>query len=148
MIPAWVGPYIGMPYKDKGRGPDGWDCWGGVRMVLAEVFGQVLPDYADAYTHAEDMASVSRAVSVGLAEGWQEVSSPAPGDLLIISIAGRPWHCGIMVTTDRFLHWPPKSRRGSEQLSSVERLDGVSWASRKKTFHRRVVAVANCSSAQ
>lgn len=62
-IPDWVSPYVGLPYKDRGRGPDGWDCWGGVRMVMHEVFHRELPDYLDAYTTADDSRSVARAVT-------------------------------------------------------------------------------------
>lgn len=60
-IPAWAGPWIGLPYQDKGRGP-AYDCWGLTRAVLAE-HGMDLPDYADAYTHATDSASVSHAIA-------------------------------------------------------------------------------------
>lgn len=136
MIPAWAGEFVGLPYADKGRDRAGADCWGGVRMVLAEVFGQQLPDYADAYTAARDHVSVSGAVQAGLAAGWHRVDCPAPGDLLILSIAKRPWHCAVMVTPDRFLHWPPPGRDGRQQLSCIERIDSLQWARRIEGFHR------------
>ncbi|GAA0694598.1 C40 family peptidase [Dyella marensis] len=130
MIPAWAGPYVGLPYADKGRTRDGADCWGGVRLVLAEVFGLLLPDYGDAYPSAEDRAAVAGAVAAGLAAGWEPVSAPAAGDLLILRIAGRPWHCGILVTADRFLHWPPRA------TSCIERLDSPQWARRIEGVYR------------
>lgn len=133
MIPAWAGPYIGLPYKDKGRGPDGWDCWGGVRMVLGDVFGIALPDYGDAYETSADRAAVADAVETGLADGWVRVECAATGDLLILRIAGRPWHCGLVVAPNLFLHWAPKA------TSCIERLDSLMWTHRIQGIYRRRV---------
>ena len=75
MIPAWAGPWIGLPYQDKGRGP-AYDCWGLARAVLAAEVGLDLPDYADAYTTACDRFSVARAVEQGLSDNWERVDRP------------------------------------------------------------------------
>lgn len=75
-IPAWAGPYVGLPYADKGRDRAGVDCWGLVRLILAEVAGQRLPDYSEAYTRPGDHASVADAVDAGLREGWTRVERP------------------------------------------------------------------------
>lgn len=128
--------YIGLPYRDKGRGPDAWDCWGGVRMVLADVFHVHLPDYADAYTCAADRGSVAAAVDAGLRDGWRRVERPREGDLLILRIAGRPWHCGLMVSARQFLHWPPPGRDGRQLLSCIERVDAPLWARRIEGYYR------------
>lgn len=125
-LAAWVG----IPYRDKGRGPDAFDCWGGVRAVLLAAKGIVLPDYADAYTSADDHDSASTAVTQGLADGWQAVDRPQPFDLLILRIAGRPWHCGLVVARNRFLHWAPK------QTSCIERMDAPMWARRIEGVYR------------
>lgn len=136
MIPAWVAPYIGLPYEEKGRSRAGADCWGGVRMVLAEVFGVALPDYADAYTRTTDADSVALAVTAGLADGWQRVEQPSEGCLLILRIAGRPWHCALMVNARQFLHWPPPDKQGRQQGSCLGRLDAPEWARRIEGFYR------------
>lgn len=131
MIPAWVGPYIGLPYKDKGRGPDGWDCWGGVRMVLGDVFGLDLPSYEEAYVSGADRVAVPEAVERGLAEGWERTDRREPGSLLILRIAGRPWHCGLIVAPNFFLHWAPNT------TSCMERLDSPMWSRRIAGIYRR-----------
>lgn len=136
IVPAWAARFVGLPYRDKGRGPDAWDCWGGVRMVLAEVFHAELPDYADAYSGAADHASVAAAVSAGLRDGWQRAEAPSEGDLLILRIAGRPWHCGLMVNARMFLHWPPPDAHGRQLLSCIERIDSPQWARRIEGFYR------------
>lgn len=130
MIPDWAAPYIGLPYRDRGRSRDGADCWGGVRLVYREVFGIDLPDYADAYTTADDALGVAAAVAHGLETGWERVQAPRAGDLLILRIGGRPWHCAILVSPERFLHWPPHDAAGRQSLSCIERLDSPRWAKR------------------
>lgn len=136
VIPAWAAKFVGLPYKDKGRGPDGWDCWGGVRYVLAEQFGIDLPSYADAYATGNDHGAVAAAVDAGLRTGWRGVTEPQAGDLLILSIAGRPWHCAVMVNPRMFLHWPPPDAHGVQQLSCIERIDAPKWMRRIEGFYR------------
>lgn len=136
MIPAWVARYVGLPYRDKGRGPDAWDCWGGVRMVLADVFHVDLPDYRDAYTRSSDRCSVAQAVAAGLAHGWRRVDQGRAGDLIWLNIGRRPWHCGLMVNAHQFLHWPPPDKQGRQLLSCVERLDSPVWARRIEGIYR------------
>jgi cell wall-associated NlpC family hydrolase len=135
-VPAWAGEYVGLPYRDKGRDRDGADCWGGVRLVLAEVFHVNLPDYSGAYTHASDRASVAAAIAAGLADGWAKVTTPQAGDLLSLRIAGRPWHCALLVNDRQFLHWPPPGKDGRQLLSCIERLDAPHWARRIEGFYR------------
>lgn len=139
-VPAWAAPYIGLPYADKGRDRAGCDCWGGVRLVLREVFGLALPDYADCYTTADDSRSVAAAVTAGLEHDWRPVTEPRAGDLLILKIGGRPWHAALMVTADRFLHWMPPGPHGVQSFSCIERLDSPRWAKRIDGFWRCTVA--------
>jgi cell wall-associated NlpC family hydrolase len=129
-VPAWCEKWVGLPFRDKGRGPDAFDCWGLVRAVLIEQFGVTLPDYADAYTDAHDHASVAAAVEAGLRDGWQIVPTPRCGDLVVIKIAGRPWHCALAVTPARFLHVPDKG------TSCIERFDNVIWTRRLEGIYR------------
>lgn len=136
MIPAWVGRWVGLPYRDKGRGPDGFDCWGLVRAALLAERGIRLPDYADAYESASDPDSASRAVTAGLANGWRKVERPEPFDLVILKIALRPWHCGLIVARGWFLHCPPPHRGSTQTLSCLERLDSLQWRNRVEGFYR------------
>lgn len=127
--------WIGKPYADKGRGPDAFDCWGLARAVLQER-GLVLPDYADAYATADDPDEAAAAVRAGLADGWRAVSRPQPFDLIVLNVAKRPWHCGVMVAADRFLHVMPPAPTGRQAFSCIERIDSPRWVGRIEGWYR------------
>lgn len=130
MISEWAGPYVGIRYKDRGRDHDGCDCWGLVKLIYHEQFHIELPDYLDAYSHANNHVEVTAAVNSGLKDGWLKVDKPQPGDLMIINIASRPWHCAIMVDTDKFMHAPDTG------TVCIERTNRPTWSKRIEGFYR------------
>jgi probable lipoprotein NlpC len=131
--PTWCAEYVGLPFREKGRGPGGFDCWGLVRDGLEKQFGIIdLPDYVDSYTRTTDKLSVSAAVAAGLAQGWQRVAGPAAGVLVILRLAGRPWHCALAVDNEWFLH----AVIGSNVC--LERFDSMVWSDRIEGCYRHV----------
>jgi cell wall-associated NlpC family hydrolase len=130
MIPAFAAPYVGIPYLDKGRDRAGIDCWGIVRLMLAEVFHVKLPGYDDSYRDGDDWAAIGDAVRAGLLDGWRRVERARAGDLLVLAIAQRPWHCALMLDAVHFLHASP----GDSTV--VDRLDSPRWACRIEGIYR------------
>lgn len=127
--PAWVAEYIGKPFEDKGRGPDTFDCWGLVKGVLQQQFGQHgLPDYLDGYDSAKDR-TVARLLSMERAR-WSQVETPQLGDVVLIRVLGRPQHVGIVVARNMMLH----TDRGTE--SCLEYIDSPRWRSRVEGYFR------------
>jgi cell wall-associated NlpC family hydrolase len=109
----WCADYIGTEYKDHGRDKaSGYDCWGLVRDVMQQVFGRCLPDYGEAYATGLNRTDVARAVEAGLTDGWRKLDlsspsadeTPREGDLVILRLAGRPWHCAIAAGGDWMMH--------------------------------------------
>ena len=130
--PRWCAQYVGKPFVEKGRGQDGYDCWGLVRAVLDEIFGvSGLPDYVESYTSTGDRHSVSAAVRAGLLDGWHKVPNATQGTLVILRLAGRPWHCAVAVNKEWMLH----AVVGSNVC--LERLDSMVWSDRIEGFYRR-----------
>lgn len=132
MIPAWVRPFVGLPFAELGRGPEAFDCWGLCRWALLQVLGLETPDYLDAYSDVGDEVAVPRAIRDGLAAEWIEVNNPEPFDLVILKVAGRLMHVGLMVNSTEFLHAP------EGQLSCVERYTERAWSRRVLGFYRHV----------
>ncbi|MEO7466715.1 MAG: NlpC/P60 family protein [Sphingobium limneticum] len=136
----WARPYVGMPYVDHGRDAHGCDCWGGVRLVLRDVFGHDLPSYGELYVSGSHQPSVTATVTTGLEEQFCDVTRrdedgriiprSSEGDMVILRIGGRPWHCGILVSDELFLHWP------EGMTACIERLNSAMWLRRISGFYR------------
>lgn len=100
---------VGSRYAKGGRGPDGYDCYG----LLIELFrreGIEIPDYAS----PEDRDAIALLMAKEKGK-WREVwgrGNPTPFDLrkvephhvLLISIQGIPFHVGMCVARNKFIH--------------------------------------------
>ena len=120
---------IGVPYQDHGRGP-AFDCWGLCLAFYEKVFGKQLPDYTN-YSSAEDKRAVS-AVIAEHAPNWEEVNPDhiREGDILVFRIGGVPFHTGVYLGLNEFIHCHRHTR------SCVERLNSVVWRSRLQAVYR------------
>jgi cell wall-associated NlpC family hydrolase len=130
MIVAGAEKFVGLPFADHGRESDGLDCWGGVRYFLHEMRGLRLPDYGRGYADTGDKDGIAATIRAGLLEGWEKIDRPENFALAIFNIAGKPWHVGVVVGRNEFLHWP------ENQNSRIERLDGAMWVRRLEGFYR------------
>lgn len=129
MIEAWVAPYVGLEFEDHGRGPR-YDCWGLVRTILAEHYGVSAPDFGSVYTSTEDRDTVSQAFTNGPADEWVKVDHGQEGDVVILLVAGKPMHCGLVVGPNTMLHARPKTG------SCIENYDRPAWNRRVEGFYR------------
>lgn len=131
--PAWAGAYVGLLFKDRGRDQRGVDCWGLLSLVYAERLGILLPDLA--YRGVDQIEDVAQEVGHQLADGgdWRPipVDQLARADAVLFRPGGkRPWHVGIVVGRNKFLH----AQLGSD--SCIERLDSPLWERRREGFFR------------
>ena len=113
LVPALVDAALqfrGVPYRNGGSDPSGFDCSGFVQYVFAK-FGRMLPrEVRDQYR-------------TGLSVELDEVMA---GDLLFFeTIARGASHVGVAIGSGEFVHAP--SSRG---VVRVERYDASYWASR------------------
>lgn len=101
---------LGLPYREGGALPDGFDCSGLVSYVFAR-HGVAVP------------RDVRRQAFAGTAVSRDDL---APGDLVFFSTAGSgPTHVGIAIGGDRFIHAP---RTG--EVVRIESLSAGYWTSR------------------
>lgn len=126
--------YVGIPYADKGRDPAiGLDCWGLVRWFYAEEFGLHLPAHDERYEHSYARAEVAALAQAETAAHWRPVPVPAYGDVVVITVARRPFHVGIALHDDRFLH-----NLTAPQGAVIESLRSPKWAPRIEGYYRHV----------
>lgn len=138
-IPHWVGKYIGVPFKDRGRDIFGCDCWGLYRIVLYEQFGLVLPNILDGYNNVKQVREISKLYEEqAVSDEWVtiEPGKEQLGDVICFRIRGVPCHIGIVITKGYMLH----IERGSN--SCFVPYNNLKWKDRIAGFHRpREVAV-------
>lgn len=126
---GWAERYVGIPFVERGRSREGLDCWGLALLVLAEQFRlQNLPDFLDRYAGTRDKALPS-VFAEGLRQ-WQPVLAPAPGDIVVLKIGGKPWHVGVVIARNLML----TIDRGT--ASVIERLDSLRWSGRIEGYYR------------
>jgi cell wall-associated NlpC family hydrolase len=101
---------LGLPYREGGALPDGFDCSGLVNYVFAR-HGIAVP--RDVKRQASSGSPVER-------------GAIAPGDLVFFTTTGSgPTHVGIALGEGRFIHAPK-----SGDVVRIEPLSGVYWTSR------------------
>lgn len=139
MIPCWAAEYVGLPFKDKGRDRNGLDCWGLVALVMREQFGIELPSYADNYVSAMERDEIAALLTASIpSNGWQPVADAAQaGDGVVFRVLNAPWHVGIVLDAEHFLHVVEGGG-----CSLIERLDSHRWVRRIVGIYRHPLAVA------
>jgi len=130
--PAWAAPYVGIPFRDRGRDRSGLDCWGLVVLVARERYRVELPDLSGEYAGTRDRVGIPAAVESQL-PAWDRIprGSEAEGDVVLFREAGRPGHCGIVLGGGLMLH----ARAGTG--SCVEGYGRPAWSGRVEGFYRR-----------
>ena len=116
--------YIGIPFRDHGRGFDGCDCWGLCMLAYREELGLALPDLGDAYSEAYARGEVDATVRRTVAEPWNLVVTGGPYlplDVLIFSRGGEDSHVGLWVAPGEILH----VIEGID--ACLERFDSARW---------------------
>lgn len=104
-LPPWVETYVGLPFASRGRDRRGLDCWGLVRLAMAEQLGIELPIYLT-YADAEDRKDAATTIEAALARDWQPVEEgkESLGDVAVFRVAGAPMHVGLVLDRERMLH--------------------------------------------
>ena len=127
----WAKDYVGIPFASGGRDRAGADCYGLVRLVRAEQFGDRLPllsgDYSDADNFAETEALMrsQRPLLAG-----RRAEAPEPGDVCVIKFHGLPAHLGICVGAGWLLH----TLKGTG--SALQRISDPHLAGRVEGWYR------------
>lgn len=96
--------YVGIPFLERGRTLTGCDCWGLVRLVLAQEFGVELPLF-DGYENHEDKKLLGELCDSGKPlVGATRVDGPAEGVVVVMFVGPHPIHFGVCVDDKHLLH--------------------------------------------
>jgi cell wall-associated NlpC family hydrolase len=133
--PAWVAPWVGLPYERGARGPELFDCWGLLMAVLQREAGLPVPAYEEVCWDRKTPGTrevCSAFIAAEREAHWSPVEPGAeqPFDAVILNIAGRPLHVGVVAVPGLMLH----ASEGAN--SACERYDGTIWRDRVNGFWR------------
>lgn len=100
----WAEQYLGIPYAEGGMTHEGCNCWGLVRLVLAEQAGIAMPAYGD--LPARQIGDVARGIiPADVVSDWVKIAPAEAEALDVVLMRGvERLHCGILVDRDRILH--------------------------------------------
>jgi len=117
---------IGKVFKDGGRGPDEFDCWGLIRYIYKHEFAIDLPDYT---ISAFDAQGINDAITRDR-QVWITVDTPEFGDVCLFSMGYLNQdfitHVGMYMTCGKFIHVL------SGHDVSISKLDNPFWKLRFK----------------
>jgi cell wall-associated NlpC family hydrolase len=130
-VPIWAGHYIGLPFLDHGRDRSGLDCWGLVRLVMAEQFSIALPSHSAEYDRTTEVDKISALIERE-SQKWKIVPTGREicGDVIVLRVRGKPMHVGIVVGDRQMLH----IERGIDSV--IEKYSGPQWSDRIAGFYR------------
>lgn len=137
-IKDFVSKAIDVPFKDKGRDFDGWDCYGLMRCFLKDVHGVDIPSFVDDYKNAgltkdsRDQLEIVIRQRKEILPQWVKVNEPKKGDGVLFLIGGRPIHMGLMLSRSKFLHTEAKIN------TVIESINSMIWKKRVEGFYRYV----------
>lgn len=101
MNSRWCEKYVGLRFVDHGRTLKGVDCWGLVRLVMADECGIELPSYGE--ISATELMTVTRTITQDAnREPWHSIKKPQQFDVVLLR--GRPLHVGIMISDSHLIH--------------------------------------------
>lgn len=123
--------YLIIPYAKFGRNREGVDCWGLVRLIYKDEFNIDLPGYEG--IDWKDGKTISANIELeSQSSKWIEIprEERQTGDIITLKIKGLPWHIGVLMNTEQFIHAEPICG------VCVERLGAIHWKSRVDSFYR------------
>jgi probable lipoprotein NlpC len=106
MSEHWSNPYIGLPWREKGRDRNGVDCWGIARLPLLEIKGVETPDYSGGYVSVAAREELARLFADTRASPWRPIerNKEEAFDIVVFARAGFETHVGLVVEPGRMLH--------------------------------------------
>jgi cell wall-associated NlpC family hydrolase len=123
--------YIQVPFLEKGRSKEGWDCWGLAFVIYKDVLGIHLPLYIEDYVSTGQKDLLGNLITEEKRK-WQQVDQPQKFDLMIIRLRGRPMHIGLYLGGGKFIQALEKSG------TVIERVDSIAWKNRILGYYRYV----------
>ena len=118
---------VGKPFRDGGRGPDAYDCWGLAKEVFTRAGWRNLPDYP---ISCYDAANISRQIDEERPQ-WIRLDAPEAPCLIAIrfNTVRLVNHCAVYIGNGKMLHIREKT------AAVIERIDSIMWRRRIEGYY-------------
>jgi len=95
----WQGNWVGLRYKNLGRGPEGYDCLGLFLALQKLRFGRSIPDPKCTMAQA-----ARKQTADAMRPSFRRVKSAIEGDALMFRVRGQLLHVGYALNAIEMLH--------------------------------------------
>ena len=100
----FVAAAISVPFIEKGRTYEGWDCWGLIRCAYKDVYDIDLPSYTDNYESTKEQQLLRTIIAAHRLDGaWRQIGK-RPGSIAVIYNLGYPTHIGLVISNYDIIH--------------------------------------------
>ncbi len=111
---------LDVPFVDKGRSFEGWDCWGLIYVAYREVFDINLLDGSDEYSSTRRRRELQSALARCKGDDWVLANPYEPGDVALVDFLGKSCHVGLMLPDMYMLHV-------QDDVVAIEQIDRHPW---------------------
>lgn len=113
-LKARCAKYVGVPFRERGQDPNGWDCWGLYHYIGRIELGRDFPPLSEAYDRLKVYSTDNIADVIGVFLGdWHRIYSPIDGCAVAFDKRGdvaqrggepRIHHIGLMLGAREMIH--------------------------------------------
>ncbi len=127
-LDEFVNRAMDVPFEEKGRSYEGWDCYGLIYIAYRDVYGINLPVCSDGYQSTRLRTQLQNLISRRKVENWELNDPHQPGDVALVRMMGRDCHVGLMLSGWNMLHVVDRIS------TAIEPIDRPPW--RDKTYNK------------
>lgn len=127
-LDEFVDRALDVPFEEKGRSYDGWDCYGLIYVAYRDVYGVILPTYTGEYQSTRRREELQALIKKGKMEGWVLNDPHQSGNVALVRMMGCDCHIGLMLSGWDMLHVVDGIS------AAIEPIDRPPW--RDKTYNK------------
>lgn len=121
-LSEFVDRALDVPFVEKGRSFEGWDCWGLICVAYCELYGVELLSHTGEYSSTRRREELQTLITTRRElDGWVLHDPYEPGDVVLMKIMGRNCHTGLMLPNMWMLHVL------DDVAAVVEQIDRAPW---------------------